>query len=618
MFVRFRSVLELPLLKRELIELAQRKRTYVLRCICLLAFALVFLTFYAELNSRAVNLMWMLGQGRDMSAVLFITLMVTIYVLAPAMACAAITSEKEKQTLGLLLISRLTPLGIVLEKICSRMLPLLSLVIVAAPLFGISYLFGGISFYDTSLGLMILLFTIFQITAVAVFCSAVLETSIAAFWATYLILAALYFTWPILVEAHILPSPDFLSSRSGEEFLFFPGYQLAMLVENTQSWPEIAILTVPQLMVTLLFAVAARFGVVWFSYGTAHSLERQWLRLQAFAIGPVTSRFRGSKVGDEVACRLTEADSLPVECSSTGLADLKPIGWREKRRNSLNRPRTLLLFSAGFFLLQWWVLEENSSGAAADCCSLFSFVFLIVAVLLVLSQTCRLFGREREQQTLEVLLATPLNSFEILKQKRSGVNRLILLLLIPVLGTCFFNVFYTTVRSCTLTQAYMSGPNYQYRSSSTAHVGTIHWICASTLYTMCAVGNAFIYMHLAKWVALALGLKLNSQMKAMIGSLVSILVLCLIPLLLGELILMSIDMTPNHFPLWYFMSPLIPTGMNEFHDRHELYRNNWVPDSDVFVVVFHFMVYGGLVVILRTFLMLRLPDLLQRRDQSFD
>ena len=34
---------------------------------------------------------------------------------------------------------------------------------------------------------------------------------------------------------------------------------------------------------------------------------------------------------------------------------------------------------------------------------------------------------------------------------------------------------------------------------------------------MCAVGNAFIYMHLAKWVALALGLKLNSQMKAMIG-----------------------------------------------------------------------------------------------------
>ena len=67
MTVSLRSVLELPLLKRELIELAQRKRTYLLRCICLCAFALVFLSFYAELNSRAVNLMWMLGQGRQMS-----------------------------------------------------------------------------------------------------------------------------------------------------------------------------------------------------------------------------------------------------------------------------------------------------------------------------------------------------------------------------------------------------------------------------------------------------------------------------------------------------------------------------------------------------------------------
>ncbi|MEO2014126.1 MAG: hypothetical protein ABGZ53_07110 [Fuerstiella sp.] len=615
MFDSFRSVFELPLLKRELIELAQRKRTYVLRCICLCAFALVFLAFYAELNSRAINMMWMLGRGREMSAVLFITLMVTIYALAPAMACAAITSEKEKQTLGLLLISRLTPHGIVLEKICSRMLPLLSLIIVAAPLFGITYLFGGISFRDTSLGLMILLFTIFQITAVAVFCSAILETGIAAFWATYMILAAMYFTWPILVEAHILPRPDFLPSLSDEEFLFFPGYQLVMLVEQTQSVAEIALLTVPQLTVTLLFAVAARFGVVWFSYGAAFSLGRQWLRLQAFVIRPIATRFQSSRVGAEAARLVAEADSLPVERSSTDLPNDKPIRWRENRRNSLNRPRMLLIFSAGLFLLQWWVLAENPNHQADDFCALFSFVLLIVAVLMVLTQTCRLFGREREQQTLDALLATPLDNFEILKQKRSGVNRLILLLLVPVMGTCFFNVFFTTVRISTLTQWNTSGGNYYYGAQSVARTGTVDWFCASALYVICAMGNAFIYMHLVKWIALTFGMKLNTQMKAMIGSLVSVLVLCLIPLLVGALILISVGMDPDDFPLWFFMSPLITTGMNEFHDRHEIFRNNWLPNSDVFVVVFHFMVYGGLVLILRTGLMLRLPDLLQRRDQ---
>ncbi|MCP4505434.1 MAG: ABC transporter permease subunit [Fuerstiella sp.] len=617
MLARLRSVLELPLLNRELIELAQRKRTYVLRCVCLLAFSLVFLTLYVELNSRAVNLMWMLGQGREMSAVLFITLMVTIYVLAPAMACAAITSEKEKQTLGLLLISRLTPHGIVVEKICSRMLPLISLVIVAAPLFGLAYLFGGISFRDTSLGLMILLFTIFQVTAIAVFCSAVLETGIAAFWVTYLILAVLYFTWPILVALHVLPRPDFLRSLGEEEFLLFPGYQLAMLVDTPRSWMGVAILTIPQLIETLLFAVAARFGVVWFSYGAAFSLGRQWLRLQAYAIRPLAERFHGSKVGDEVGCLVAEADSLPVEQVSKDLPGLQPISWKEKRRSRLNRPWMLLSFWVALFLLQWWVLESNSNGVASDFCTLFSFVFLIVAVLLVLSQTCRLFGREREQQTLDALLATPLNNFEILKQKRSGINRLILLLLIPVMGTCFFNVFYTTVRICSLTHSSASDAHYlHYGSQSVARIGTVHWFCASALYVTCALGNAFIYMHLAKWIALFLGLKLKTQMKAMVGSLISVLVLCLVPLLLGALILMSADMDPDDFPLWFYMSPLIPTGMNEFHDRHELYRNNSMPDSDVFVVFFHFMVYGGLTLIVRTSLMRRLPELLQRRDQS--
>ena len=167
---RILSLLEMPLIKRELIELAQRKRTYVLRTVCLIIFALIFLTAYASATYRAVNMMNMLGQGREMTAILFVTLMVTIYALAPAMACGAITTEKEKQTLGLLLISKLSPFGIVVEKILSRMLPLMSLVIVASPLFAICYLFGGVTSTDSILGVALLLFVVLQITAVAIFC----------------------------------------------------------------------------------------------------------------------------------------------------------------------------------------------------------------------------------------------------------------------------------------------------------------------------------------------------------------------------------------------------------------------------------------------------------------
>ena len=60
--------LELPLLKRELRELAQRRRTYALRCLVLFVFALVFLLCYVEMTNSAQNLMQVLGQGNEITA----------------------------------------------------------------------------------------------------------------------------------------------------------------------------------------------------------------------------------------------------------------------------------------------------------------------------------------------------------------------------------------------------------------------------------------------------------------------------------------------------------------------------------------------------------------------
>ena len=73
------------------------------------------------------------------------------------------------------------------------------------------------------------------------------------------------------------------------------------------------------------------------------------------------------------------------------------------------------------------------------------------------------------------------------------------------------------MRISTLTGVHAASSTY-YGAQSIARPGSIDWICASALYVTCAVGNAFIYMHLVKWIALTFGLKLNTQMKAMIGS----------------------------------------------------------------------------------------------------
>ena len=110
------AMLRLPIVARELTELAQRKSTYRLRC---LGVGLpMFVALLVLIGSQAQGDSWgdMVGSGRRLYSNLFFSLLVVLYLVAPAICCSAITSEKEKQTLGLLLISKLSPLSLVLEK----------------------------------------------------------------------------------------------------------------------------------------------------------------------------------------------------------------------------------------------------------------------------------------------------------------------------------------------------------------------------------------------------------------------------------------------------------------------------------------------------------------------
>ena len=110
------SRLELPLLKRELIENSQRKRTYILRVLMAVVLMLILLFFYSIKIMQAQTVLGIIGSGRELALVLLITDLVAIYALLPAMACSAISTEREKQTLALILISRIGPGTLVAEK----------------------------------------------------------------------------------------------------------------------------------------------------------------------------------------------------------------------------------------------------------------------------------------------------------------------------------------------------------------------------------------------------------------------------------------------------------------------------------------------------------------------
>ena len=67
-----------------------------------------------------------------------------IFILLPGMTCGAVTSEKERDTLGLLLLTKLSPATIVLEKYCSRLVTMGTYQLLSLPLFAITYGMGGV------------------------------------------------------------------------------------------------------------------------------------------------------------------------------------------------------------------------------------------------------------------------------------------------------------------------------------------------------------------------------------------------------------------------------------------------------------------------------------------
>lgn len=195
MWKRVLASLEFPLLRRELTQSAGRRRTWVLRGVVSLVLVSVMLSWYGGVLRRATvtgaGTLGFLGAGAELLAGLVVFDLWAMLLLLPALTCSAISAEREKQTLGLVLVSRMTPAGIVFEKFLARLIPMAWLLLLTGPLLGVTYSMGGFSQGAISAALIVLLLAALQISSVAMFWSSLLGSSQSAFWMTYVSLIVL-------------------------------------------------------------------------------------------------------------------------------------------------------------------------------------------------------------------------------------------------------------------------------------------------------------------------------------------------------------------------------------------------------------------------------------------
>lgn len=510
-----RLIPELPLLRRELTELSNRRRTYFVRVLG--AVVLLFFTFLAyeaamtermgRLKLGALGIENFLGIGGDVFYRITPILFYTIQLLMPALCCASITEEKENNTIGTLLLTKLSPGTIVLEKFGSRLVPMLTLLLLTFPVLAHVHSLGGVD-TDQLIGTLWLLFCeCLLIASIAILCSAWFATTVSAFIWSYAIIAVLLILTLSLDFDTLLPSAIWREATSGQtgdpesvitRAVWFLLIGIASLVSpdvGTQTaWIRIIVSTLPALAVTAITLLLARILIVRRAFVSQSSLL-----LRAF------------KVIDAFFKALNDRTTGGIEVikDSNPLPGIDPVAWRERNKKSLGKARYLLrilVFLEVPTLFTCMLAATISARVAFEGLYTLQGLIWILAVLVAGVKGATLFSSERARETLEPLLATPMTALEMVRQKVAGMRRLLIVLAIPLL-TVNFTHFLLHINLDTI-------------------LAVRPWT-----YLLLSIVGTMVLLSLVTWVSAGIGLVFHSQTKAVLGALGLILAWILIPLI---------------------------------------------------------------------------------------
>lgn len=219
-----------PVFGKELITLARGKRHYFARALLLTALLVVVaITWRGSAGRYAyrgfMDTSWL---GHSLFLAFTITQLIAVVVIVPALTAPVIAAEKDQQTLSLLLMSNLRPHHILLDKLLSRILLMVLLLLSGVPLFLALLALGGIEPRQILSAYGGILSVLLFCSGVGLFFSTLLNRMHTALMATYATLIGYVFGLIVLHEVdgvHIneqcfLPTPDGTASLN-ESVTFF-------------------------------------------------------------------------------------------------------------------------------------------------------------------------------------------------------------------------------------------------------------------------------------------------------------------------------------------------------------------------------------------------------------
>lgn len=593
----------LSLTTREFREQSARKRTYIVRAIyALLAFGAAYSVSYEMIDRYDPNNFEAMGYGQELFSVLINIQFVGIYLFMPAMTCSLLTSEKERDTLSLLLLTKLKPSGILAGKVLSRLIPMLLFLSVALPLFAFAYSFGGFDLESMNVAIYALIVATFQCAALGLACSAWFRTTVGAFMGAYLAGAVMVFALPLLQEATGFMDYVWEFTRScGYEtvFGFQPGactgmFLAPLIVESQQGESDFVralLQSVPILSLTIGMLLMSRFLMVRRADAKPMNLMIRLFRLLDRMFWSANQRVGG----------------VVIAGADVSLPDSNPVAWRETSKKPLGTIRYLIrvLVAMEFPVAFVCAISVVDSATPTEPLSMLLFVVWVIALLLITAKSTGLVAGERSHQTLEVLLTTPMSNRQILAEKCRGPRRLMLVLWVPFLTIYGFQAWLKN-----------SIPNFferenlqtQFSSIDAQLDGRDQFVQDQlTFYLVASVGTTLICFTLVSWLSCWIGMRLKTQSRAIFTTVAVLVAWCVLPLLVLKPAFG--DYAPHSDDVYRSLQMLTPVSFIRWVEYHELSFKAW------HALAFNSLLYGGVALILRQHCMRGAEGLLGRRDQ---
>lgn len=219
-----------------------------------------------------------------------------ICLMIPSFTAGAISSEREKQTLDVLLTTRMTPWEIIKGKYWSSIMQILLLFVSGLPIFALVFIYGGISFFQVIEIMLVLVASLMFIASVGIYFSAAMKKTLGATVMTYFILGFLALGTVIIV-ALVYALIEYLNN-----YYYYSNMSYTSTAYNDWSMGPLVFILYLNPVATIFDSLSKVFGIV-LDYGQADGMAYFAKHLADYGTGnPFVRYWTAFSIAVQTAC----------------------------------------------------------------------------------------------------------------------------------------------------------------------------------------------------------------------------------------------------------------------------------------------------------------------------